>query len=116
MQIKGTAIKTTREFVRTKFPDLYDSWINSLPFDTRQIYTSSLLNMAGWYPMKDLYQIPMEKIIELCYLGDTKTGGEALGSFSADEALTGIYKLFMLSSSPHFLMTRASVVFSTYSR
>jgi hypothetical protein len=114
MDIKGTAIKTTREFVKLNFPTGYDAWIDILPEETRVVYASSILNMAGWYPLKENYQVPTEKIIEMFYGGNVKVGGEALGKFSADVALTGIYKLFLMVATPKYLMTRASVVFSTY--
>ena len=114
MEIKGTAIKTTRDFVKTNFPAKYDEWINALPEKTKAIYSSAMINMAGWYPMKEHYQIPIEKIIEMFYGGNTKVAGEAIGRFSADLALTGIYKLFLMIATPKYLMTRASVVFSTY--
>lgn len=31
MEIKGTAVKNTQEFVKTKYPDRYDEWLQSLP-------------------------------------------------------------------------------------
>lgn len=31
MQVKGTGIKTTKEFVKLNFPQGYSNWINSLP-------------------------------------------------------------------------------------
>jgi len=114
MEIKGTAIKTTRDFVKTNFPEKYDHWINSLPEKTKGIYSSAMINMAGWYPMKEDYHIPIEKIIEMFYSGNTKLGAETIGRFSADVALTGIYKLFLMVATPKYLMTRASVVFSTF--
>jgi hypothetical protein len=114
MEIKGTAIKTTRDFVKANFPAKYDEWINSLPEKTRAIYASAMINMAGWYPMKEDYHVPIEKIIEMFYGGNTKVGAEAIGRFSADVALTGIYKLFLMVATPKYLMTRASVVFSTF--
>lgn len=114
MEIKGTAIKTTRDFVKTNFSAKYDVWINSLPEKTRAIYSSAMINMAGWYPMKEDYHEPIEKIVEMFYGGNAKVAGEALGRFSADVALTGIYKLFLMVATPKYLMTRASVVFSTF--
>lgn len=114
MEIKGTAIKTTRDFVKTNFPAKYDLWINSLPDKTKAIYSSAMINMAGWYPMKEDYHVPIDKIIEMFYSGNTKVGAEAIGRFSADMALTGIYKLFLMVATPKYLMTRASVVFSTF--
>jgi hypothetical protein len=114
MEIKGTGIKTTREFVKTYFPEKYDAWMNSLPEKTRALYQSPLINMAGWYPYNEAYVIPIDKIITLFYAGNNKTGGEAIGKFSADIALKGIYKLYLMVATPKNLMQKASIMFLTY--
>jgi hypothetical protein len=114
MEIKGTGIKTTREFVKTNFPNQYDTWINSLPDKTKALYHSPLINMAGWYPFKDAYVVPLDKLISMFYAGNAKTGGEAVGKFSADIALKGIYKLYLMIATPQNLMQKASVMFSTF--
>jgi hypothetical protein len=114
MEIKGTGIKTTREFVKTTHPDKYDSWLNSLPEKTFALYHSPLINMAGWYPFKDAYVIPLDKIVSMFYAGNAKSCGEAVGKFSADIALKGIYKLYLMIATPQNLMQKASIMFSTF--
>ncbi len=37
MEVKGTALKTTRDFIKTQFPDQYDKWLDSLTADSRKI-------------------------------------------------------------------------------
>ncbi len=37
-----------------------------------------------------------------------------LGSYSAETALKGFYKVFLLIASPQFLMQRASKIFTTF--
>ena len=113
MEVKGTALKTTRDFIKTQFPDQYDKWIESLTPDSRKIFTSTL-DATAWYPFREGYSIPVKKIIELCYGEDIKTGGEQLGSYSAETALKGFYKVFLLIASPQFLMQRASKIFTTF--
>lgn len=113
MEVKGTALKTTRDFIKTQFPDQYDKWLESLTPDSRKIYTSTL-DATAWYPFQEGYLIPVKKIIELCYGEDIKTGGERLGSYSAETALKGFYKVFLLIASPQFLMQRASKIFTTF--
>ena len=39
MQVKGTALRTTRDFVKTKFPDHYDKWLDSLPPESKKLYS-----------------------------------------------------------------------------
>jgi hypothetical protein len=43
-----------------------------------------------------------------------KQGGDQLGSFSAETALKGFYKVFLLIASPQFLMQRATKIFTTF--
>ncbi len=38
MKIKGTAVKTIPEYVKMRFPDQYDEWIDSLPTNSKQIF------------------------------------------------------------------------------
>src|SRR5512133_3775147 len=113
MEVKGTAIMTTRDFVKTKFPDRYNAWIESLPPASRQIITSSIMT-AGWYPLKDGYAVPIDKIMVMFYNNNPKTCGEAIGKYSADVVLHGIYKAFLMIATPKFLMQRASSIMTNY--
>ena len=113
MEVKGTAIKTTRDFIKTKFPEKYNTWINTLPPASKSLYESAL-DAAGWYPLMEAYIIPITKIVELFYGNNAKTGGEELGMYSAEVALKGFYKVFLLVASPNFLIQRASKIFTTY--
>jgi hypothetical protein len=113
MEVKGTALKTTRDFIKTQFPDQYAKWLDSLTTDSRKIFTSTL-DATAWYPFREGYSLPVKKIIELCYGGDIKTGGDQLGSYSAETALKGFYKVFLLIASPQFLMQRSSKIFTTF--
>ena len=113
MKVKGTALKTTRDFVKTRFPDLYDQWLGSLTAESRILF-SSALDATAWYPFREGYSIPVSKIMELCFKNDYRTGGDQLGSYSAETALKGFYKVFLLIASPQFLMQRASKIFTTF--
>jgi len=113
MQVKGTALRTTRDFVKTRFPEFYEKWLNSLTPDSKKIF-SSTIDATAWYPYKEGYSIPVESIMELCYHGDRKTGGDELGSWSAEVSLKGFYKVFLLIASPQFLLQRASKIFTTF--
>jgi hypothetical protein len=113
MQVKGTALRTTRDFVRTRFPDSYDKWLNSLTPDSKKLF-SSTIDATAWYPFKEGYSVPVGKIMEICYHSDKKTGGDQLGSWSAEIGLKGFYKVFLLIASPQFLLQRASKIFTTF--
>ena len=64
MKIKGTGIKTTRDFVKTNFSDRYDHWLNALSETSKQIYLSPV-NLTEWFPMKEGYLEPVDKMIRL---------------------------------------------------
>jgi hypothetical protein len=113
VKVKGTALKTTRDFVKSKFPQQYSQWLNALSSESKAIY-ESVLDASGWYPLKEAYLLPARKIIEMFYNNDFKKGGEDLGIFSAELALKGFYKVFLLIASPNFLMQRGSKIFSTF--
>ncbi len=113
MEVKGTAIKTTRDFIKAKFPDRYNAWFNSLPAVSKSLYQTAL-DATGWYPLNDAYIIPIHKVIEMFYPNDPKTGGEEIGKYSAEVALKGFYKVFLLVASPTFLIQRASKIFTTF--
>lgn len=113
MQVKGTGIKTTKEFVKANFPNAYTDWINSLPPKSKELYTGNT-EFINWFPIKEAYIDPVNKIIELFYKGDIKVGGEAIGKFSANYALKGVYKVFLIVASPQFLMKRATKIMTTF--
>ena len=113
MQVKGTSIKTTRDFVKTKFPNRFDEWIISLPKDSQILYLNTV-KVGEWYDIRTAYYEPMAKIIELFYNHNAQKGGEDLGMYSAQVALTGIYQVFLLVANPQYLMKRASRMVETF--
>lgn len=113
MQVKGTALRTTRDFVKTRFPEYYDRWIGSLTPESKKLFTSTI-DATAWYPYREGYSVPVGKIMEICFNGDKRTGGEQLGSWSAEVSLKGFYKVFLLIASPQFLLQRASKIFTTF--
>lgn len=115
MEVKGTGLVTTRDFVKAKHPQHFDQWMNALPQKSKEIYKGMMMN-AGWYPMNDAYLIPMDVLCTSFFNGDPVKAGEELGKFSADLALSGIYKAFLLVASPTYLLRKASSMMSTYYR
>jgi len=112
VEIKGTAVKPTKVFVKDKFSNRYIEWLNSLSENSRNIMTDNIL-ISMWYPIKDAFIEPTQKVCELFYNGNT-IGAKELGMYSADIGLKGVYKIFVRIGSPKFLLKRASMIFSTY--
>jgi hypothetical protein len=113
MKIKGTAIKSTQEFVRSNFYDQYEAWLAALPDESREIYTSPVF-IGNWYPLKEGVLKPTEVIGEMFYDGDIEKAGYETGKDSALRALKGVYKIFVKMASVDFVLKRAKSIFSTY--
>jgi hypothetical protein len=113
MKVKGSALKTTRDFVKTKFKEDYSAWYESLPASSKEIY-NRIINATEWYQIEPAYLVPISKISKMFYGGDNKKCGYELGYYSAEVALKGFYKVFILIASPANLVQRASKIITTY--
>jgi hypothetical protein len=111
--VKGTGLKTTRDFVLNNYPEKYSVWFESLPESSKKYFNDAIIS-SQWYPFKEGYIDPINCIISTFFNGDAKTGGERLGIYSAEVALRGVYKAFLLVASPQYLMKRAKSMISAY--
>lgn len=115
MEVKGTAVISIRDYVKNKYPSDYVKWLDSLSTDAKAIYSSSI-DSTKWYTVGNGVKEPTEKIGKLFFNGDLKRGALESGRYSAEKALTGIYKIFVMAANPGFIIKRASRVFATYYR
>lgn len=115
MEIKGTAVLAIRDFVKNNFKDNYDSWVASLPADSKSIFSTSI-DSTTWYPVAVGAVEPTTAIGIMFYANDIKKGAWESGRYSAKKALTGIYKIFVKASSPGFIISRAKDLFARYYR
>jgi len=113
MQTKGIGLISTREFVKSKFGEDYSNWINSLPASSKALYTG-MISASQWYPFKEGFVVPMHSIADRYFNSNIQLAANQLGFFSAEYALKGMYKVFLLVASPAYLLKRASNIFSTY--
>lgn len=113
MEIKGSAVKATPDFVKANFYNRYNEWVKSLPDASRHIMEQPIY-ATTWYPLMESVITPTQKVADLFYGGDHAMAAREIGRFSSDIALKGIYKIFVRISSPHFVLSRASNIFSTY--
>lgn len=113
MEIKGTAVKTTPDFVKDKFPGRFLEWLQTMP-DTSRKFFEQPIYATSWYNLIDSVIIPTKKVGDLFFDGNHVEAAHALGRYSAEIALKGIYKIFVRVSSPHFVLSRASSIFSAY--
>ncbi|MBN2520056.1 MAG: hypothetical protein JXB17_06105 [Bacteroidales bacterium] len=115
MQIKGTAVKITPEYVKKKYPDQFNKWLDKLPDESKKIMTHPII-ATDYYDLSNAVIIPTIKIGELFFNHNEKEAALELGRQSADIALTGVYKIFVMISTPAFMLSRATSIFSTYYR
>lgn len=113
MKVKGSAITVLPRFIKRELGnEEYEEWLDNLEDEAREIYRERIL-VNEWYPLKKIYVKPTEEMCDLFYDGDLE-GAWELGRYSADYALSGIYRAFVRFSGPKKLAQKASRVFATY--
>ncbi|HEX2395263.1 MAG TPA: hypothetical protein VHI78_07955 [Bacteroidales bacterium] len=112
MQIKGSAVKSISDFLKKSHPDKFTVWLNSLPQDSKTIFENPVLS-TNWYSLREAAIVPTEILGRLLFNDEVK-GAWQCGRFSAESALTGIYKFFIKAATPSFIVDRAGKIFSTY--
>lgn len=115
MEIKGTAVTSIRDYVKLNHKEEFNNWLGSLPKESSDIFKGAI-DSSKWYPLKEGGIIPTKKVADMFFDSDYEKGSWEMGKFSAEKALTGIYKIFVKASSPGYIIHRASRVFSTYYR
>jgi len=113
MQIKGTAVRTTTDFVKASFPAQYDEWFRALPPNIQLILSESVF-ANSWYKLEEAVLIPTEFVADMFYNKNREKAAFEIGIYSAKIALTGVYKIFVRIASPNFILSRAGKIFSSY--
>lgn len=88
MQVKGTAVKSIKEYVQNKYSTRLDEWIQSLPESSSKLMGGGIF-ANNWYPMKDGAVEPTKAIAKLFYNNDTKRAALESGRYSAEVGLRG---------------------------
>ncbi|MBN1781490.1 hypothetical protein JW948_10220 [bacterium] len=112
MMVKGTGPMALSAFMKDRFPDRFNDWLNTMPQSSRDIHAKPILAFEN-YTVYDSLVIPIQTLCDLCFGGD-EAGAWETGRHSAGYALKGFYKIFFRFSSPQFIIDRASRVFSNY--
>ncbi|MFY0627330.1 MAG: hypothetical protein JXR07_13600 [Reichenbachiella sp.] len=111
MEVRGSVIKGIDEFVKSTHSEGYDTWKSKLSNETLSIMEKAV--PSKWYPLNEGIVEPTTQMCNLFY-SDKKKGAWESGRFSAETALSGIYKVFVLISTPAFMLKRASRVLTTF--
>jgi len=112
MNIKGSAVKSIKDYIETHHPEKIDEWLNALPEESKKIFSNPIY-ATNWYPVDVAVIIPTEKIGEILF-NSVEKGAWELGKHSADIALNGIYKVFIRVLNPSYIIQRASKILPTY--
>lgn len=111
MQVRGSVVSNINTYVKETHPDGYDQWINSLSELSKELMQRTA--SSKWYPIHDGILNPTKNMCDLFY-ANSKEGAWKSGRFSAEVGLTGLYKVFVVISTPTFLIKRASRVLATF--
>jgi hypothetical protein len=115
MEVKGMALVVIPNFIKSQFSDTgFAQWLQLLPEDARSVYSRPIL-VNQWFDYGKYFLQPCQKLCDLFFAGNPR-GGNAIGRFSADYALTGIYKLFIQWGSIEFILKKAGTILTTYYR
>ena len=112
MEIKGSAVKSIPDYIKKFHPEKYTTWLDALPENSKKIFMEAVLP-SSWYSMHDAAIIPTEILGNMVF-NDAGKGAWECGRFSAESALTGIYKFFVKAASPFFIIDRAGKIFTTF--
>jgi hypothetical protein len=113
MEVKGTAVKSIKEYVETKYKGDFNDWIASLPESSQNIMKDAIF-ANNWYPMKDGAVEPTKALAKKFFNDDYEKAAKESGRYSAEMGLKGVYKIFVKVASPHYIMKRAGRVFTSY--
>ncbi|MFO8068151.1 MAG: hypothetical protein R6U11_11270 [Bacteroidales bacterium] len=112
MKVKGTAVKTIPEFIKSVNAEKYKEWMSQLPDKSKAIFIEGALS-SEWYPIEDAIIQPTKLMSEICYNHPTKGAWEC-GRYSAEASLKGIYKFYVKMSSPGHIIDRAGRILQAY--
>jgi hypothetical protein len=92
MRAKGNRLSLIAKFVKKTFgSDGYSKWFDSLPAESREIFHQ--LPSSSWYPVELVVEMPIVRVCELFYAGDS-AGAHEIGRFLATNDFSGIYGAF----------------------
>ena len=111
MEVRGSVVKNINAYVQDNHTADYEKWLNALSAESQELIKTS--STSKWYPIEDGILAPTEVLSKLCY-SSIKEAAWKSGRYSAEVGLTGIYKVFVLISTPAFMVKRASRVLATF--
>jgi|SRR5690606_29887738 len=113
MKVKGTVVTSIDKFVKDNFPAKYKDWKLRLPDKSKELFNNPVM-ATEWYDTESGVLAPTKLIGEMFYDFNVKKAAWDSGNYSAKVALTGVYKVFILISTPAFMMARAGKIMASF--
>ncbi len=114
-ETKGTAVSSLAEFIKTRHgAENFGKWMDGLTPAAKAVYKAAIMP-SDWYDLDAILAKPTELMCKMFYDGAVE-GAFECGKFSAEIALKGVYKLFVVLGSPKFIIGNASTILPTYYR
>ncbi len=113
MKVKGSAVKSIKEYIEKHHPEKYDEWLEMLPENSREIFTDVIL-ASKYYNLIDAILKPSEIVAILFFEGDSEKAAYEMGVYGGFKALKSYYKIFVKIASLDFVLRRVTSIYSTY--
>ncbi len=112
MNVKGSAILSTLEFIKERFgPEAIEKIKPKLSEEERSVIEGSIVQ-PGWYPFS-IY-VNLTKYMDQIFGVSDLSLAKEMGKWAAEHDLKTIYRIFYKLGSPLFIIKQASRVFATY--
>ena len=110
--LKGMSYRTTLGFIKSKVGEEgLQKAIATLPDDARSAFQKGVL-ATEFYPFEWIVLLQQAGLSVIG--GDKRSVLREMGRFSAENALTTVYKIFFKVGSPEFIIKKATAVYATY--
>jgi predicted hydrocarbon binding protein len=112
-KVKGTALRSTVEFLKASVGEAeYLRLIESMAPQDQDVLKNPVL-LSSWYEFSLLRRL-MQRAEGKIATPQGHSLAWALGRFSAESALSTIYKLFFKMADPAYIIKKASYLYPTY--
>ncbi len=112
MKVKGTAVRVLPEYIQKKYPAIYSQWLSGLRPESYKIFSNTIFP-TDWFELADAHSHPTKVLADLLGKKPEDVAYE-IGLFSAENALTGVYNVFLKIVSLKFTFRRIQDFFKAY--
>ncbi len=113
MLIKGVGVKNLHDYIKEKYPQNYNQWLNGLPVKSKDIFEKTIF-LNEWYSLTDSVLIPSKIGSELFCNGDYDKFLYTTGQYNGVKNLNGVYKIFIKITSIEYILKKTRLIFKTY--